>query len=81
MSRLLLPAFLLLVVCCLSHTTEKEDVHFYCRVCGALITNVTNIIKKDAVNIDFNGDLENQTEGVTIPYDSFSSTVFEPFLS
>ena len=65
----------LLISNCLAHSEEGEDVHFYCRVCGAHITNATNIIKKDAKDIDFNSYLENQAPGVTIPYDSFTTPV------
>ena len=65
----------LLISSCLSHSEEGEDVHFYCRVCGAHITNATNIIKKDTKDIDFNSYLENQAPGVTIPYDSFTTPV------
>ena len=66
---------ILLITNCLSHSEEGEDVHFYCRVCGAHIANATNIINKDAKDIDFNSYLENQAPGVSIPYDSFTTPV------
>ena len=66
---------ILLIASGLSHSEEGEDVHFYCRVCGAHITNATNIINKEAKDIYFNSYLENQASGVKIPYDSFIAPV------
>ena len=60
---------------CSSHSNEENPVHFYCRVCGSIITNLTNIIERHAVGADSRSILGNQQGDVKIPFESFNSSV------
>ena len=71
------PLFLsVLLLLCIGHAElEHHEVHFYCRVCGALIANYSSIIEKSPEMADKHGHLDHQEENVVIPYDSFHSSV------
>ena len=55
---------------------EEKDGIVYCRVCGSIIANTSNIIIKEAEERDFSNEVENQESNVHIHYDSFESSVF-----
>lgn len=71
---LLFALFVLSIAISHSHI-DKEDVVFYCRVCGHVIANYSSIIEKDADDVDSISELENQVNGIQIPFDSFESSV------
>ena len=70
-----LVAILLVLSVCSSHLNEENPVHFYCRVCGSLITNLTNIVERHAVGADSMSILGKQKGDVKIPIESFDSSV------
>ena len=74
MSRLLILYFFLL-----SFVLGKEvskEVHFYCRSCGAIIANISNLIPKEADGNHVVSRLEHQEGNLHIPYQNFNSSVF-----
>ena len=70
-----LVAVLSVLSVCSSHSNEENPVHFYCRVCGSIITNLTNVIERHAVGADSVSVLGQQQGDVEIPIESFDSSV------
>ena len=70
-----LVALLLVLSVCSSHLNEENPVHFYCRVCGSVITNLTNVVERHAVGADSMSILGKQKGDVKIPIESFDSSV------
>lgn len=61
-----------LVVSC---ETKGKEVLFYCRMCGALITNYSSLLDKTSSNAQLRKELRSLEKGLHIHYDQFVENV------
>lgn len=69
--------FLSLLLLCMvvSCETKGKEVHFYCRVCGALIANYSSWVDKASSKAQSRQELGSLEKGLHIHYDQFVGNV------